>query len=403
MIQDLITSDKINKKFWTYVKSQRKEKTGILDLVVNNVTIQDPKSKANLFNDQFSKVFSNPNEPSPPITDMKSNSNSMTNIEISKNGVLKLLQGINENKATGPDNIPGKFLKICSYELHEIFTILYQNSLNCGKIPDEWKKAHIFPLFKKGDKSNVENYRPISLTCIACKLLEHIVHSSTMDFLDSNNILTPSQHGFRQGRSCETQLLTTLNDFSKTLNTSDQTDAVLLDFSKAFDKVDHKILLSKIDSIGIKGCLHDWMSSFLSDRLQYVTVDGSISKPCKVLSGVPQGTVLGPLFFLIYINDIQQNLSPGTTLRLFADDSLLYRVIKSFNDTLILQKDLDQLQKWEKANKMEFHPNKCQILCITNKRNHIKNNYIVHNTILQEFNSAKYLDVTIDNNLNGKE
>jgi hypothetical protein len=169
-----------------------------------------------------------------------------------------------------------------------------------------------------------------------------------MDFLDSNNILTPSQHGFRQGRSCETQLLTTLNDFSKTLNTSDQTDAVLLDFSKAFDKVDHKILLSKIDSIGIKGCLHDWMSSFLSDRLQYVTVDGSISKPCKVLSGVPQGTVLGPLFFLIYINDIQQNLSPGTTLRLFADDSLLYRVIKSFNDTLILQKDLDQLQKWEK-------------------------------------------------------
>ena len=221
-----------------------------------------------------------------------------------------------------------------------------------------------------------------------------------MDFLDSNNILTSFQHGFRQGRSCETQLLTTLKDFSQTLNTSDQTDAVLLDFSKAFDKVDHKILLAKIDSIGIQGPLHNWMSSFLTDRLQYVTVDGSTSNPCKVLSGVPQGTVLGPLFFLIYINDIQDNLSPGTTIRLFADDSLLYRVIKSIKDTLILQKDLEQLQKWEKANKMEFHPNKCQILRISNKREPIKAIYTIHNTVLQEFSSAKYLGVTIDNQLN---
>ena len=111
--------------------------------------------------------------------------------------MLKLLEGINENKATGPDEIPGKLLKICAYELHETFTILFQTSLNSGMIPDEWKTANIFPLFKKGDKNNVENYHPISLTCIACKLLEHIVHSTTMDFLDSNNILSTYQHGFR--------------------------------------------------------------------------------------------------------------------------------------------------------------------------------------------------------------
>ena len=164
--------------------------------------------------------------------------------------------------------------------------------------------------------------------------------------------------------------------------------------------MDHKILLSKIDSIGIQGPLLNWMSSFLSNRLQYVIVDGSTSEPCKVLSGVPQGTVLGPLFFLIYINDTQDYLSPGTTLRLFADDSLLYRVIKSIHDTLILQKDLEQLQKWERDNKMEFHPSKCQYLRITNKREPIKANYIIHNTVLQEFSSAKYLGVTIDNNLN---
>ena len=221
-----------------------------------------------------------------------------------------------------------------------------------------------------------------------------------MDFLDSSNILTAFQHGFRQGRSCESQLLTTLRDFTHSLNLAGQTDAVLLDFSKAFDKVDHKILLSKLHHIGIQGPLHDWLTSFLKDRLQYVIVDGSISDPCKVLSGVPQGTVLGPLLFLIYINDIHENLSPGTHIRLFADDSLLYRAINTISDSLILQKDLDQLQKWEKANKMEFHPDKCQILRITNKRQPLKFTYNIHNIDLQEFKSAKYLGVTIDSNLN---
>ena len=156
---------------------------------------------------------------------------------------------ITKNKATGPDETPGKFLKICAFELHEVFTILFQTSLDLGVVPDEWKVAHIFPLFKKGDKTKAENYRPISLTSISCKLLEHIVHSTLMGFLDSNEILSPFQHGFRQKRSCESQLLTTLRDFSESLNSSGQTDAILLDFSKAFDKVDHRLLLSKMNQV----------------------------------------------------------------------------------------------------------------------------------------------------------
>ena len=170
------------------------------------------------------------------------------------------MQNININKATGPDDIPGHLLKICALELHEVFTILFQSSLDQGTIPNDWKSAQIFPLFKKGDKSSAENYRPISLTCISCKLLEHIVHSTIMDFLDSLNFLTPLQHGFRQNRSCESQLLTTLRDFSHCLNCSSQIDAVLLDFSKAFDKVDNNLLLSKINKTGIHG-------PFLSLRL----------------------------------------------------------------------------------------------------------------------------------------
>ena len=215
-IENLITSDKSNKKFWSYVKSQRKENSGIADLLENGKTVTDSTEKANILNAQFSKVFSKPCN-----TNYQTNINSLKclqNISISKHGVLKLLQNINENKATGPDDIPGKLLKTCAIELHEVFTILFQHSLNLGQIPDDWKVAHIFPLFKKGDKSCAENYRPISLTSISCKMLEYIVHSTIMDFLDSNNFLTPLQHGFRQKRSCETQLLTTLSDFSKSLN-----------------------------------------------------------------------------------------------------------------------------------------------------------------------------------------
>ena len=218
--------------------------------------------------------------------------------------------------------------------------------------------AHIFPLFKKGDKCKAENYRPISLTCITCKLLEHIVHSNVMGFLDSNHILTPFQHGFRQKHSCKSQLLTTLSDFTNSMKDSGQIDAILLDFSKAFDKVDHRLLLSKVNNLGITGPLLKWISSFLSNRLQHVIVDGCISEANDVLSGVPQGTVLGPLFFLMYINDICQNLTPGTHIRLFADDSLLYREIKTVDDTVILQRDLDTLQSWEVKNKIEFHPGK---------------------------------------------
>ena len=224
-----------------------------------------------------------------------------------------------------------------------------------------------------------------------------------MDFFDSTNFLTPLQHGFRQKRSCETQLLTTLNDFCKCLNNSGQTDAIVLDFSKAFDKVDHKRLLYKINRAGIQGPLLDWITSFLLNRSQYVIVDGCTSKPKDVLSGVPQGTVLGPLLFLIYINDIGDNLSPGTKLRLFADDSLLYREIKSILDSYILQKDLDALQAWEIENKMEFHPLKCQVLRLTNKLNPIINPYNIHDVTLKVYDSVKYLGVTIDSKLTWKD
>ena len=218
-----------------------------------------------------------------------------------------------------------------------------------------------------------------------------------INHLVNNNILSDIQHGFRQRRSCESQLINTLRDFFNCLDRSSQVDAILLDFSKAFDKVDHSTLLVKMHKYGIRDSLLNWSASFLKGRSQRVLVNGALSDPCPVLSGVPQGTVLGPLFFLIYINDIHDNLSPGTKISLFADDSLLYRTISDSSDSATLQKDLDILQEWELNNKMEFHPNKCSVLRFTNKQHPVCH---IYNIIYYKIDkSAKYLGVTLDDSL----
>ena len=169
-----------------------------------------------------------------------------------------------------------------------------------------------------------------------------------MSHFENFDVLDNAQHGFRKKRSCISQLVITINDFANCLKNSQQIDAILLDFSKAFDKVDHEGLILKLEHLGIRNSLLLWIRSFLIGRRQRVVIDGTSSPPTNVLSGVPQGTVLGPLFFLVYINDISKGLSKNTFIRLFADDSLLYRVIKTPKDAEILQKDLETLQCWEK-------------------------------------------------------
>ena len=290
-------------------------------------------------------------------------------------------------------------LKLLAEDIVDTYTLSFPASLKQGTLPEDWKTAKIIPLFKKGNKFMPENYRPVSLTSISCKLLEHIIYSNVMDHLEKHCILTNIQHGFRQKRSCETQLLTTVSEFTECLNNRSQIDSILLDFSKAFDKVDHKGLILKLEAYGIRQKPLNWIRSFLLNRTQKVIIDGTESDTSNVLSGVPQGTVLGPILFLIYINDICSNLNPGTKLRLFADDSFLYREIKSNQDNKLLQEDLNTLQRWEMKWKMEFHPDKCQVLRITNKRKPIPASYTIHNKTLNETNQAKYLGVIIDSKL----
>ena len=196
------------------------------------------------------------------------------------------------------------------------------NNVTSGTLPEDWTKARVTPIYKKGDKSTAANYRPISLTCIVCKLMEHIITSHLVKHLNINNILYDLQHGFREKRSCETQLVMLIEDLASNLQAGRQTDLILLDFSKAFDKANHEKLLHKLHQYGVRGNNLNWIRGFLDGRTQTVVVDGDESTSVPVTSGVPQGSVLGPILFLAYINDLPDRVT--SKVRLFADDTALY-------------------------------------------------------------------------------
>ena len=218
-----------------------------------------------------------------------------------------------------------------------------------------------------------------------------------MNFFENNQILCDQQHGFRKHRSCESQLLTTVQDLASGLDNSQQIDAILLYFSKAFDKVPHQRLLIKLEHYGVRGTTLQWIKSFLSNRTQKVVVEGRSSSSAPVTSDVPQGTVLGPLLFLAYINDLLSKVHAKA--RLFADDCLLYRRIKTDEDAESLQDDLNKLQDWEADWQMHFNPDKWELIRITNKRKPINATYLIHNVQLKQTKRAKYLGLTFSNTL----
>ena len=387
-----------DKLLWNHVKTQRTDAVTCSFLRDANGTITDEAAvKAGIFNSQFSSVFSRPEDTE--VSLLGSSSSVAPDINITVNGIEKLMSGLNPHKAAGPDEIPPKVLKELAVELAPVFSILYQASLLQGEVPQDWRTAHVTPVYKKNDPLVAANYRPVSLTSIPCKLLEHVLHSHIMNHLISHKILCENQHGFRKKRSTESQLVSFTNDLASNIDVGTQTDVVLLDFAKAFDKVNHSSLLKKLDHYGIRGQTFNWIQQFLFERTQRVILDGVLSDSAPVLSGVPQGSVLGPLLFLIYINDLPQYVSPGTQVRLFADDSAVYRRMRDENDHVVLQKDLDNLQVWEKMWSMNFHPNKCQVLNITTKRAPSINLYTIHDEIIDNVDSAVYLGVTLSNTM----
>ena len=403
-MEEVVSSDlKQNpKRFYSYIKSKRQESEGVSSLIDKNGFLQsDSTKRAEVLNDQFVSAYTKDDTERLPSKG-PSPFSAMRKIIVSPNGVTKLLRDLKPHKASGPDSIPTYILKVAADEISPVLTKIFQTSLDTGEVPADWRKANIVPLFKKGDKHQASNYRPVSLTSVTCKVLEHIVHSNVINHFLHQDILCDNQHGFRSKRSCETQLITTLQNITSQLRTGrDQVDVILLDFSKAFDKVPHRRLLHKLDFYGVRGDTLRWIKSFLSYRKQQVLLEGAMSAEADVISWVPQGTVLGPLLFLAFINNLPDATSSDT--RLFADDALIYRHIKSDEDARRLHQDLDALQKWESEWQMNFHPEKCQVIRIcTNKRFRRETTYTLHGHILEAVESAKYLGVTIGEDLQWK-
>ena len=321
----------------------------------------------------------------------------LTNITITVEGVKKLLLSLDPTKAPGPDSLSPRVLKEIAVELAPALTLLYQTSLNTGIVPSDWRTANVSPVFKKGERYKPENYRPISLTSILCKQMEHIMVSNIMTYCENNSILCHQQHGFRRGHSCETQLLGFVDEVSKNLESGAQEDLLVLDFSKAFDKVSHSLLTHKLHQYGISGNINKWIKAFLSDRKQTVVVNGASSEYVSVESGVPQGSVLGPTLFLLYINDLPDGLT--STPRLFADDTACHKKVKNSNDQSSLQNDLDKLADWEKRWKMSFHPQKCSVVHMTRRLNSDIYPYHLHGHELGKEENVKYLGLTINRRL----
>ena len=391
------------KKLWSFIKSLKKDAYGITSLRENGILKTDSKEKANICNRQFQSAFTR-EEYSDPPSKGASPFSSMGDITVDPKGVTKLLDGLNIHKASGPDGLNARVLKECSNEISPTLALIYNESLARGDVPDEWRQANVSPVFKKGEKYDAANYRPVSLTCICCKTLEHILVSNINKHLALDSILADCQHGFRSQRSCETQLVQFVHDIISNLDGAvnrghKQTDLIIMDFAKAFDKVPHRRLLHKLEYYGIRGSTHKWINSWPSGRTQQLVLDGKASDPVPVLSGVPQGSVLSPVLFLIFINDLLDYIR--SSVRLFADDCVLYRYIHSLQDCLTLQEDLTSLGQWEADRQMKFNVAKCHSMRVTRHQHHkqILFDYSLHNQTLENVHSAKYLGITITDNI----
>ena len=388
-----------SKRFWSYIKQCRSENNEIPTLRRGGELYITNKDKAEVLNNQFKSVFIEDDGIAPDVG--LSPYLCISSLTFDVEGVRKQLTNLNSSKACGPDNLSPHILKALADELSQMLTYIFQQSYDTGNLPEDWLKARVTPVYKKEEKTNPANYRPISLTCICCKIMEHIVLSHINKHLSANDILCKNQHGFRAKLSCETQLVLAIHEWASILNNKGQVDVILLDFSKAFDKVSHLKLLNKLSHYGIQGLTLGWINGFLSNRSQVVTVNGQHSSSCRVLSGVPQGSVLGPTLFLLYINDIVEGLN--SNIKLFADDTIIYRQITTAEDHDILQSDLVKLVNWSTRWQMEFNYTKCYYMQITNKRNPSSLPYCMYGNTLKCVSSQDYLGVTQTSDLKWKK
>ena len=384
------------KKFWNFTKSQTKTREGIANLKVNETTTTSDEEKADFLLNQFTSVFTNEPAGEIPAFD-KDIEHEVTKVKITTEMVEKRLKNLNISKSSGPDGLHPRVLSELSDIIAPPLTNIFNASLEQKSIPDDWKMAIVSPIYKKGSKQKPENYRPVSLTCIASKIMESFIRDHIIAHMKINNLLSKKQFGFLHGRSTVLQLLKVLDNWVDILDKpKSKIDNIYMDFQKAFDKVPHQRLLSKLAGYGFTGEIRDWVQAFLSNRKHRVCVNGKLSPTADVTSGIPQGSVLGPVLFVLYINDLPEEVQ--NEVFLFADDTKVYSQITDATDAENLQSDLKKLQDWSEKWLLPFHPDKCKVLHLGAKSEE-EFEYTMGETTLEETTCEKDLGVNIDNRL----
>ena len=271
------------------------------------------------------------------------------------------MRDMKTTSSPGPDGVPAYLYQKFAEVLATPIIWIWKNSMESGTMPEETLLAYITPILKSVDRSEPANYRPVSLTNHLTKIFERVLRKEMVKHLESQDLLNKTQHGFRAKHSTITQILSYYDSILSMLEEGNAVDAIYLDFSKAFDKVDHRILLKKLECVGITGRLLQWIESFLTNRKQQVRIGNVLSPKEWVRSGVPQGSVLGPLLFLIMLTDIDDNVK-HSMIGSYADDTRLWKMIHADDDQTLLQQDLQVLYEWADLNNKSFNDDKFEHL-----------------------------------------
>ena len=409
------------KAFYRYANFKSKSRKNIIRLKNDNGKISmSDKENANILNSFFASVFTKEDDakelifntsshllwgeqPADPLTykgKIIHAGDTLEEITIDEKTVEKYLMMVDPNKSSTPNCIHPRIIKECATGLATPLKMIYQMSFNSGTVPTRWKSGNITPLHKGESRHDASNYRPITITSLLCRIMEKVVKDAVVKHLEDLKYITDCQHGFRSKRSCLTNLLLNLEEVTSQLDKGHCVDQIYLDFQKAFDKVPHQRLIYKLQQAGIAGCLLSWIESFITNRKQRVNVNGVYSEWKDVLSGVPQGSVLGPVLFIIFVNDLPDILNT-CSCSIFADDTKIQAKVNSSDEADKIQEDLNELSKWCKEWKMVFNASKCHILHFGRKNM----NYLYHinGYLISPVNEEKDLGVIISKDLKAEK